>query len=210
MNDSYEQHEHIEDLKTVGGPPCLDFANTVSRRDTDEPNERLFTYAHLVAWAEHVALLTSDEGAELLAASEAQPAEAEAVFTRAIALREALFRIFARNAGGETPDAADLAILNKEIAGCYAFLRLVTSGPGFVWRWEYDAARLDRILWPVVDSAAELLTSGDLDRVRVCAGEHCGWLFVDRSKNRSRRWCDMQECGNVAKVRRYRRRHKEG
>ncbi len=210
MNDSYEQHEHIEDLKTVGGPPCLDFANTVSRRDTETPNERLFSYTHLVEWAEHVALIAGEEGARLSAAGDAQPAEAEAVFTRAIALREALFRIFARNAGGETPDAADLAILNKEIAGCYAFLRLVTSGPGFVWRWEYDAARLDRILWPVVDSAAELLTSGDLDRVRVCAGEHCGWLFVDRSKNRSRRWCDMQECGNVAKVRRYRRRHKEG
>lgn len=210
MNDVHEQHDPITELKTVGGPACLDFANTVSRRDTDTPNERLFTYAHLVEWAEHVAILTGEEGARLRAAGEAQPAAAEAVFARAVALREAIFRIFARNAGGEPPDAADLAILNREIAGCYPFLRLGASETSFAWRWADEPARLDRILWPVVDSAAELLTAGELDRVRICAGQHCGWLFVDRSKNRSRRWCDMQECGNVAKVRRYRRRHKEG
>lgn len=210
MNDLHEQHDHIEDLKTVGGPACLDFANTVSRRDTDAPNERLFSYAHLVEWAEHIALISSEEGARLRAAGEAQPAEAAAVFTRAVALREALFRIFARNADGKPPDAADLAILNREIAGCYPFLHLSASETGYAWRWADAPARLDRILWPVVDSAAELLTAGELDRVRICAGQHCGWLFVDRSKNRSRRWCDMQECGNVAKVRRYRRRHKEG
>ncbi len=210
MNDLHEAHDHIEDLKTVGGPACLDFANTVSRRDTDTPNERLFNYTHLIEWGVHIALITGEEGARLRAAGEAQPAEAETVFARAIALREALFRIFARNAGGDPPDAADLAILNREIAGCYALRRLVLTEAGFEWRWADAPERLDSILWPVVDSAAKLLTAGEVDRVRVCAGEHCGWLFVDRSKNRSRRWCDMQECGNVAKVRRYRRRHKEG
>ncbi len=210
MIDLTEVHEHIEDLKTVGGPVCLDFTNTVSRRDTDTPNERLFSYAHLVEWAEHVALIAGEEGARLRAAGDAQPAEAEAVFARAMALREALFRIFARNADGGSPDAADLALLNREIASCYPFLHIAAAATGFEWRWTYEPARLDRILWPVVDSAAELLATGELDRVRVCAGEHCNWLFIDRSKNRSRRWCDMQECGNVAKVRRYRRRHKEG
>ena len=62
------------------------------------------------------------------------------------------------------------------------------------------------MLWPVARSAADLLTSDDLGRVRECAGERCNWLFIDRSKNHSRRWCDMQDCGNVAKVRRYRSR----
>jgi predicted RNA-binding Zn ribbon-like protein len=88
--------------------------------------------------------------------------------------------------------------------------RLTAVQTEFVWQWDEDATDLDRVLWPIAQSAAELLTSPELARVRECAKEHCNWLFVDRSKNRSRRWCDMQECGNVAKVRRYRSRKQAG
>ncbi len=80
------------------------------------------------------------------------------------------------------------------------------TSAGYAWTWADDPNALDRMLWPLVRSAAELLVTGDLSRVRVCGGERCGWLFVDTSKNRSRRWCDMQDCGNVAKVRRFRTR----
>ena len=67
-------------------------------------------------------------------------------------------------------------------------------------------AALDRMLWSIAHSGAELLTTGDLSRLRECGGEECGWLFEDTSRNRSRQWCDMQDCGNLAKVRRYRTR----
>ena len=78
-----------------------------------------------------------------------------------------------------------------------------------MWTWT-DEDVLDRMLWPVVRSSAELLVEGDLTRVRQCHGEQCGWLFVDMTKNRSRRWCDMGDCGNLAKVRRFRSRHRKG
>jgi predicted RNA-binding Zn ribbon-like protein len=107
------------------------------------------------------------------------------------------------------PAADDLAVLNANVAASYPYLRLAGGEPRFVWTWAEGGDKLDQILWPVVRSAAEALTSGELERIRMCAGEHCGWLFIDRSKNRSRRWCDMQECGNVAKVRRYRRRQQQ-
>jgi predicted RNA-binding Zn ribbon-like protein len=80
------------------------------------------------------------------------------------------------------------------------------TATGYAWTWVDDGAAPDCMLWPIVRSAAELLVTGDLSGVRVCGGARCGWLFVDTSKNRSRRWCDMQDCGNVAKVRRFRTR----
>ena len=89
-----------------------------------------------------------------------------------------------------------------------ANLRLLPHEGHFDLEWDPDGSSLERPLWPIVRSAAELLTSGELARVHKCASDRCGWLFVDRSKNHSRRWCDMKECGNVAKVRRYRTRHK--
>lgn len=204
-----DQHNPFEHLKTVGGVLCLDFANTVSRRDTDLPTERLHAYEDLVAWAAHVEIVSPELGQALVAEAAQRPTAAMAVYEQALALREALFRLFARTLEGAPPAAADLAVLNAQIASSYAHLRLAPGVPNFAWVWDDGAHHLDRILWPIVRSAAEELTSGELDRVRMCAGEHCGWLFVDRSKNRSRRWCDMQDCGNVEKVRRYRRRQKE-
>ncbi|MBI4413448.1 MAG: CGNR zinc finger domain-containing protein, partial [candidate division NC10 bacterium] len=80
----------------------------------------------------------------------------------------------------------------------------------FAWRWTGDGQRLDRMLWAVTRSAADLLTSGELAAVRECEAETCAWLFMDRSRNRSRRWCDMKACGNRAKARRHYERKKAG
>jgi predicted RNA-binding Zn ribbon-like protein len=64
------------------------------------------------------------------------------------------------------------------------------------------------VAWWVARSAAELLTSKELTSVRECAGYDCGRLFMDGTKNRSRRWCDMASCGNRAKGRRHYERRK--
>ncbi len=82
-------------------------------------------------------------------------------------------------------------------------LEIRPSADRFEWAWALDANDLDRMLWPIVRSAAEMLTSGDLGRVRQCAREGCDWLFVDASKNHSRRWCSMNMCGSRVKARRY-------
>ena len=203
------RHEYFEHLKTVGGVLCLDFANTASARDTATPTERLHAYADLTIWAERVGVIDSAGGEILRQEAMHQPEAAAAVFRQALALREALFRIFATLIEDTVPETGDLALLNTAIAASYPHLRLVADAVAvFTWQWADTPYQLDRMLWPVVRSAAEMLTSDELERVRMCQGEHCGWLFVDRSKNRSRRWCDMQDCGNVEKVRRYRRKQK--
>lgn len=204
----HQSHAYFSTLKPVGGASCLDFVNTASARDTGTPNERLHSYADLLAWATRVEVLGDADAHALLAQAVAHPDDAEVVLRRAKELREALFHLFDAVIHETAPAPAALDVLNAHVATSYPHLRLVMDKAGFSWSWE-SSLRLDSVLWPVVRSAAEVLLSAELDRVRICEGEHCGWLFVDRSKNRSRRWCDMQECGNVAKVRRYRRRHKD-
>lgn len=100
----------------------------------------------------------------------------------------------------------DLALLNRELAAARARERVVAGDKGFAWEWERPAPGLARMLWPVVRSVAELLTSPALVLTRECQGEDCGSLFLDTSRNRTRCWCDMSDCGNLAKVRRFRRR----
>ena len=195
-------------FKLVGGVLCLDFANTRAGRDTDTPTEYLQDYADLVAWAEQVGLV--DDGELLLAVARQRPADAEAVLTRALALREAIYGIFSHVAAGKPAPPADLDTLNLAVADALSRARVVAQPEGFSWGWAAEPDDLDRMLWPVARSAAELLTSDALSRVRECAGDGCGWLFLDTSRNRSRRWCDMRDCGNRAKVRRhYQRRRQE-
>ena len=100
----------------------------------------------------------------------------------------------------------DLAALNAALSKVLANACLVPAEDGFAWAWGGEDAALRRVLWPIVRSAAELLTSDKLDRVGQCAGDSCGWLFLDTSRNRSRRWCEMEHCGNRAKARRHYRR----
>jgi predicted RNA-binding Zn ribbon-like protein len=196
-----EEHVH-----STGGRLCLEFTNTISARDTGTPNERLHSYGDLLAWSEREGAVPVALLAQLAKVAESKPQAACVALQSAVELREALYRIFTAHGDGNLPKGDDLALLNAILARAMPHLRLVAGENGFAWHWDEETVELDRMLWPVVRSAADLLTSDDLGRVRECAGDHCTWLFIDRSKNRSRRWCDMQECGNVAKVRRYRSR----
>jgi predicted RNA-binding Zn ribbon-like protein len=126
----------------------------------------------------------------------------------AITLREAIYRIFSAIADHRTPEETDFAVLNTVLRKALSRLQLRPSADGFEWAWILDEDDFDRMLWPIVRSAADLLTSGDLGKVRQCAREGCDWLFVDASKNHSRRWCSMNLCGSRAKARRYYQRRK--
>ncbi len=188
-----------------GGSLCLDFANTVDARLSAEPQERLGDYGDLVRWGVQSETLTAGQARRLLAAAEREVGRAAAVLRRAHELREAIFEVFSARAREAQPAAAAIDTLNKELPKALTRLRLVEDGADYRTEWEGEGA-LDRMLWPVVRSAAELLTSDELGRVRECAADNCAWLFLDRSKNRSRRWCDMAVCGNRDKVRRFRQR----
>jgi predicted RNA-binding Zn ribbon-like protein len=193
-------------LKLVSGELCLDFVNTVSGYNSEQPRDHLVSYAALVAWSRHAGILKEQEAQQLLAAAAQRPEDATATLRDAITLRDALHRIFAAVAHGVAAPAGDLATLNRAVATAMAQARIEHTADGYAWTWAEDEDVLDRMLWPIVRSATEVLVEGDLSRVHECSGERCGWLFLDTSKNRSRRWCDMQDCGNVAKVRRFRSR----
>lgn len=200
-------------MKLVGGDPGLDFVNTVGGRLPAAGGRRacvradkLHCYSDLVAFGMHAGLVSEAAGRSLLRRSQAAPHRALVVLGRAVAFREALYRTLRALMQARRPEARDLALLNAEIAACRTREHLLAGGAELRWQWRADDG-LEAPLLPVVRAAALLVTSPELRRLRQCGGESCGWLFLDRSRNHSRQWCSMEDCGNVSKVRRFRARH---
>ncbi|HET7009888.1 MAG TPA: ABATE domain-containing protein [Anaerolineales bacterium] len=187
------------------GKLCLDFANSVNWHASDHPEESLHSYGDLVQWGLRAGVLSPRESKRLLEAWGRSRREATRVFERALHLREAIYRICVAHLHRQAPPAKDLDRLNRELEVAHRHLRLSGSRDGFHLVWADDAPRLDRVLWHVARSAADLLTSAEwLSRLGQCADDRgCGWLFLDASRNRSRRWCDIKDCGNRAKQRRH-------
>jgi len=157
-----------------------------------------------VAWGRHSGSIGAAQDERLREAAHDDPAEAGRVLARATRLREACYSIFARAAEGRPPTADDLDTLHGELTSAMPHIRVNRSGDGFSWGWEDARPGLDQVLWPVTWSAADLLVRGPVERIRECPGAGtCGWLFLDVSKNASRRWCQMSSCGNRAKARRH-------
>jgi predicted RNA-binding Zn ribbon-like protein len=190
-------------LKLESGWLCLDFANTAEWHLSEHPTERLTSYAELIAWARSIGLLPDRTAQHLLHEADQHRAEAARVLDRAVALREAIYHIFVAVAAGKLPSAGDQATLNAELSRSLSKSRLVWNKANFDWGRDEDDA-LDQVLWWVLRSTTNLLTSEDLQRVGVCADDRgCGWLFYDTSRNRTRQWCSMRGCGNRAKARRH-------
>lgn len=187
-----------------GGSLCLDFHNHLRRVALDEL-ESEEAWERVLSWAAQADIADRPTIAALRGSTDEQAIAA--LLRRLRRQWMALHLVLLDLARGAQPDAEAVHLLNSELSEALRYARIVPAGAGFGWGWS-DEARPERLLWPVMRSAAELLTSGDLGRLRVCDNEECGWLFVDRSRNRSRRWCDMQDCGNVAKVRRFRARQR--
>lgn len=192
------------------GVLCLDFANTVNWHASDHPEDALNGYSDLLDWGTAAGILSSTQAAQLRQTAANQPESTAAAFDRAIQTREAIYRIFADFSEQGSVDPDDLAILNEALSRSLPHLRLTVSDAEFAWDWAEDPDSLDRVLWVVARSAGELLTSDQLDRVRQCADDRgCGYLFLDTSRNRSRRWCSMESCGNRAKARRHYQRQQQ-
>jgi predicted RNA-binding Zn ribbon-like protein len=189
----------------VGGWLCLDFTNTIQSYSLDKPNYDYFRgYEDLTTWARQAELITEQEEEALNRQASEMPARADELLERARALRGTINKVFSAIANERQPDGEALEALNRELAEAMSHARVAQAEDGFEWAWTDFPERMDSLLWPIVRSAADLLVSHDkLERVRECGGDSCGWLFVDTSKNRSRRWCDMRDCGNTAKAKRH-------
>jgi predicted RNA-binding Zn ribbon-like protein len=180
-----------------GGRVCLDFANTVDWRTSDEPQELLPDYATLLRWSELRGTLPSGAIKRLRALCAKEPAAAEAVLKEARKFRAEIGRDATALAKGES---VDLAPINRRLASAPAQPRLVKSASGLVH--DLPGRQLEEPLWPVLWSWAAVLTSEDARRIGWCQGQGCGWFFVDESPNHSRAWCSNETCGNRERARR--------
>ncbi len=207
-----------EPFDLSGGALCLDFANTWEDRERPV-TEKLGSYEALLAFARQTGLVSAEARDRLVAQARKDEAGAEEAFEAARELREAIYRIFSARVEGRPAPPDDLERLNAALPDALGGLRVERTDeedgresrdgnarPAYVWSRCDASESLAAPLRPIVRSAAELLVSGELDRVRECHGASCSWLFLDQSRNRSRRWCSMETCGNRAKARRHYRR----
>ncbi len=191
----------------VGGRLALDFVNTRGDRLAEAPNEHLTDYATLVAWAQHAGAVDGAQARRLAHKAAASPRAAAAAVVEATELREALYRMLIERT--RAPQAADVARVEAALARASTAPRVAFRGGKYEVAWDASdalTAPLDAI---VRDAVALLADEGDAARVRQCEAESgCGWIFLDATKARSRRWCDMKVCGNRAKARRHYARKK--
>jgi predicted RNA-binding Zn ribbon-like protein len=182
---------------------CLGYANTLSWRGSDEPAESLKSLGDLLAWLDRSVHASPSATREIASWARRHDKAAAKLFAEAVAMREVLFRVFQAAAAGAPIVMQDFAALSDAIARAPARSRLARSGGGYGWRLEPIEPAAPALLAPVLWSAADLLIAGERERVRQCANAKCLWLFLDRSKTGTRRWCDMASCGNRAKARRH-------
>ena len=189
-------------FELVGGDPAIDFVNTVDWTGAGLVNERLSGYDDLLGWALATGVVPSGVGQRLRRIAAARPQEAGAVHAAGLRTRAVLHAVFAGVVAGESRDVP-FREFNDLLGETLDRLELVKGKPAR-WGWRGMDQRLDSVLWPVVRSAAHLLTSTEARQIRVCAGSDCGWMFVDRSRNGLRRWCQMRTCGTREKTRKRR------
>jgi predicted RNA-binding Zn ribbon-like protein len=197
----------------IGGDAALDFINTVTGRD-QSPRDWLDSYARLLEWAALVHLLPKKMLTALTRKAQSEPAAAAVALARAKVLRETLFALVTGIVSGSAPPKAALALLREYwIAGINAHELRFDDG-GVVTELRKDAADFDLIASMIAYRMVEHVLPLPKDRLRICHGPNCSWLFIDSSKAGRRRWCDMSVCGNAAKSRRFyarlpRQRHRK-
>jgi len=204
----------------IAGDVSLDFVNTVDWTSRGPARDRIGSYDRLIEWALAARVIDESTATRLERRAFSRQRDAVGALDRAHSLRWTLRRLVAAIAGNDRAVASvrlPLDEFNRFVADVYAHVRLTKPAAGvkapwspLVWTWDDDPDRLDSPVWPVVRSAAELLASREVERLRVCAGGDCGWVYVDRSRNRLRRWCQMATCGTAEKTRRRRQRLEEG
>jgi predicted RNA-binding Zn ribbon-like protein len=186
----------------IAGDAALDFVNTVAGRDV-APRDRLDSYLRLLEWSAETDLLPGKRLRTLARQAQADPAAATRALTRAKAAREAMFAIVAAVVSENAPPKAALALLREHwLAGARAHEFRFSAGR-LALELDGEDAGLDLIASMAAYRLVERVLRLPTDRLRMCQGEDCAWLFIDSSKAGRRRWCDMAVCGNKAKSRRF-------
>lgn len=192
----------LSHLRLIGGHGALDFANTIQCRNVDNPCDLIDSYDTLVEWSVLAGILAQVQVPSLQHEGALHKQAAATVLDRAVALRLSIHDIFFAVAGNNDVDLRALAALNSELSSALCRRLIGCADGGFRWVWQGSEIALDQMLWPIAQSAAELLTSSDTQWIRECQAHDCDRLFLDTSRNHRRQWCSMEWCGNREKARR--------
>jgi predicted RNA-binding Zn ribbon-like protein len=193
-------------LPLVGSELAFDLTNTTSGRGGERWLEHLQSAQNVIDWARHAKVLTEKDHRQLARRLAADARLRSRLLAQTIALRDLIYAIGTAIAAGARPRGKDMDRLVRIHADCLARARLIPAAATFAWVWDPAEQPVEAILGPVALSAMSLLSGSDLSRVKQCPGDHCGWLFFDTTKNKRRRWCEMEVCGNRAKQKRRRAR----
>jgi predicted RNA-binding Zn ribbon-like protein len=193
------------------GHPALDFVNSLDNRFEREGRKELLTdYSALLRFAREAGLLSEKQAREL--GSGVSAAAGAKALRLAQELREAMAAVLYAEAERRPPAAADIQMLERRFQAAepprqLQWVPAAASHASLQWQWRGDQVKAAEFpVWLVSQSASQLMLSHDLERVRACEAHSCRWLFLDTSKNHTRRWCNMKVCGNRAKARRFQER----
>ena len=186
----------IASIRINGGRLCLDFVNTATWADGRADRDFLCNFSDLLTWGARQGLL--DDKDVLRLRSRPQDFGATTVLARARELRSALRALFERGAAASRVKSA-LGLINVRLSEASCALAIECAGATV--RLARQPGLDDWLTAPLLVSALDLATSPARSSVRVCPGDDCHWLFLDSSRNGTRRWCSMESCGNKAKAR---------
>jgi predicted RNA-binding Zn ribbon-like protein len=194
------------EIRLDGGNLSLNFANTVDGRYEKPLKDHLHSYLDLLTWAHYADAINSSQKRRLLQISRENQEEADQVFKDSIQLREAIYDYIVRLISDDEILPANMLLINQWLSKAYSNLELSQVEDNYVLDWKEENFGLESVLWPIIRSFAELIISDARNRIKQC--HNCGWVFVDNSKNKSRRWCSMEICGNQVKAQRYANRNR--
>lgn len=203
---SGQQDRTSHAFQLIAGDPALDLVNTLDWRFRESGHEeKIAGYDDLLHFVEQSGLLPAKLAKSLRRAASAYAGSH--VVEEVRGLREALSDLLYSGLDGRNSSAAALRTLERFFREAREQTRLVRDGSRLKWEWSGAETKPEFPLWLLTRVASRLLLSENVQQVRACANPECRWLFMDTSKNHTRRWCDMKLCGNRMKARRYKASH---
>jgi predicted RNA-binding Zn ribbon-like protein len=198
------QSQH-PDSRLHAGHLALDFVNTRF------PDGFLQSTADLIRWCQEVGAVDAAQEHRLLAESESYPEESQAFFTHLTAFREASHGVVVALLHQIPPASSDLDVVQSALQQARMLERLIPMEQQLAWEWGSAERGLTELYWRFCRAVELVLTSALMQRVKECPPDQggCGWVFLDKSKNGSRRWCADGACGSRMRMRRWYERKRE-
>lgn len=196
----------LDTLLLDGGCLCFDLVNTISHRKRPGAHDYIGSYTELLQWVHKTRGLPDEQLNLLKKLAAEQSGETASALTFFREVRELLYRFFSAVAARRFPGEKTCDLTNEYIR--QAMRRLEFNAARFPVTLEQREAGSDlrEPVWAGLRSAWDVLNSQDQTRIKEC--EACGWLFLDRTRNKGKRWCNPATCGNTDKTKRYYRRKK--